>query len=82
MIIFPIGIEKTITTPISLSARHINVANKGSSALVVNIIDLDGNIVSNFTILAQERLTIIKPDDYTLSAASTDILAIPVMRTQ
>lgn len=81
MIIYPIGKEKTLSTAISLSAAYVNLFNDSSGSVTVDIIDLDGNVVANVTLGGNERLTIVKPTEFLLSATG-DIHAIPVIRTQ
>jgi hypothetical protein len=81
MIIYPIGKEKTLGSTDTLSASNINLFNDSTGSITVDIIDLDGNVVANITIGGGERITIIKPLDYGLSATD-DIHAIPVIRTQ
>lgn len=81
MIIYPIGRQQTLDTAKTLSAIYVNLTNHHGSDITVAIIDLDGNVVSDFTIMGKERLTVVKPLDYSLSATG-DIHAVPVIRTQ
>lgn len=82
MIIYPIGSEVDLTTETAVfSAIFISVLNTESTNAIINIIDLDGNIVSFFTMTAEERLVIRKPDCYTLSADG-NVKAFPVIRQQ
>lgn len=82
MIIYPIGTEKSITTTTTISASYVNLLNNHESASKVSIIDLDGNAVSTFTLAGHERVTVVKPYDYGLSASHANVLAVPLIRTQ
>jgi hypothetical protein len=80
MTIYPISTERSLDNPISLSASNINVYNTGSEQ-IVNILNLTGDIVASFTIGQHERLTVMKPKDFSLSATG-DIKVFAVLRTQ
>ena len=78
--IYPLGREKTLDDAKTLSATYINLFNDSNGSIKVNIVDEAGNVVADFTIGSQERLTVGKPPTYSLSATS-DILAVPTMRS-
>lgn len=80
-IIFPIGKETNLSTTTTISARFVNLLNTAANDVVVAILDDNAVVVSFFTLIADERLTIEKPISFSLSATS-DIKAVPVIRTQ
>lgn len=80
MTIYPISKEQSLDSPTSLSASNINVYNTGSEQ-EVNILNISNDIVASFTIGQSERLTVMKPKYFSLSATG-DIKVFAVIRTQ
>ena len=83
MHIYPFGQETDLSTETAVySAKHISLLNTTIGDVLVNIVDLSGNVVASFTMVADERLVITKPDCYTLSGnGGAGIKALPVIRT-